>query len=130
MSQSKIYRDFPNTGITLISYISQHDDFIIDAPTDDAFELVNRLTEVLREIGLETNPTKTKVLYGGDEIPNPLNDLATDNYTNEGLVFGGMPFGTDDFISNFLSRNVKDDEETCQRMMDNSDETNKGACFS
>jgi hypothetical protein len=40
------------------------------------------------------------------------------------------PFGTDDFIINFLSRNVKDYEETYQRMIDNSDETNVGACFS
>ena len=125
--ENNLFKDFSDCQIFAI-----HDDISFRAPIGRIVHLYNRLVLLLEELGLAVNGNKTKVLFRGDANDPRLTELRqiTDQFSSEGMVFGGLPFGSDMFIKNFLISKIEEYEAIVNKVISNSADRNAGTVFS
>ena len=95
-----------------LSFRLIHDDILIHGTPSQLETFYNKLNTAFKKAGLEFNIEKTKILYnealdnGELEILKKFAatfDKDINSILNkEGLIFGGLPFGTDKFIKEML----------------------------
>jgi hypothetical protein len=131
LKESKLFSDFADCQINAL-----HDDTAFRAPIARALPLFRRIVELYGELGLVVNNDKTEVLVRGDLEDNGYRrSLAgvmeiTDKIRSDGMVFGGIPFGYDRYVENFVESKVEEYENLASKMMENSTGLNVGSVFS
>ena len=118
-----------------LSFRSAHDDMLIHGTPAEIVSFYNKLIIAFNKAGLELNKSKTKILHNKsmeDSHWNVLLEFAmqfvrtavdsgdTDGpiLTRDGLIFCGLPFGTDSFINQMLYDKFKDWESDVAMMME------------
>ena len=128
---NNLFTDFSDCEINAI-----HDDTIFRAPVTRALDLFRRIIELYKELGLEINQNKTQVLFRGDtqniENVRGLQGLTqiTENISNSGMIFGGIPFGYDGYVLEHVISKVNEYEQLANKLRLNSTGKNIGTIFS
>ena len=126
-----LFTDFADCQITAL-----HDDTTFRAPIARALPLFHRIVELYGELGLEVNGGKTEILFRGDTVNiDTIPGLAgvsqiTQKIRNDGMVFGGLPFGYDQYVFAHVKSKVEEYETLANKMMENSIGDNVGSVFS
>ena len=128
LEDNNLFTDFADCQINAI-----HDDTIFRAPVSRALALFRRIIELYKNLGLEINQDKTEVFYRGNirEVPE-LNGLTliTDKISDNGMVFGGIPFGYTRYVLDYVISKVHNYEDLANKLILNSTVLNNGSVFS
>ena len=128
LKDKNLFTDFADCQINAI-----HDDTVFRAPVTRALALFRRIIELYKELGLEINEDKTEVLFRGNiqDIPE-LNGLThiTNKISDSGMVFGGIPFGYNRYVLDYVISKVHEYESVANKLVRNSTELNIGTVFS
>ena len=87
-----------------------HDDMLIKGSLTEIQNLIELITTAFTDAGLKFNKSKTEVFHHSkinQEVKKNLKAWANEFHDDiklkeDGLIFGGLPFGTDDFITETL----------------------------
>ena len=87
-----------------------HDDMLIKGSLTEIKNLIELITTAFTDAGLKFNKSKTEVFHHSkinQEVKKNLKAWANEFHDDiklkeDGLIFGGLPFGTDDFITETL----------------------------
>ena len=112
-----------------LSFRSVHDDMLIHGTPAEIISFYNKLIIAFNKAGLEFNKSKTKILHNvcmDESHWQVLDNFVMEDFdetdesilTEDGLIFGGLPFGTDSFINQMLYDKFKDWESDVAMMME------------
>ena len=120
LSEAKVLDAIGSSTTTLLRLL--HDDMLYKGTPDEIANLTKLITTALSKAGLDLNKTKTEVLH--HESISPAGKEKVLQWANkfdkniilqcEGLIFGGIPFGTD----NFITKTLKSKFESFSKLMD------------
>ena len=106
LKQHKVLNQFDDSKT--LSFRLIHDDILIHGTPSEIQTFYTNLKIAFAKAGLEFNMEKTKILYNeviaGEELEilkkfaGTFNSDSNSILNKEGLIFGGLPFGTNNFI--------------------------------
>ena len=112
LKKEKIFNDSEiNYDTTWIRFL--HDDIVVSGTPKDLQRLHVILVKALKKCGLDLQSKKTKILHHKEILQNNTDktdfenlinvlEVTDDHISTEGAVFGGIPFGNDNYIKDFL----------------------------
>ena len=119
LKQHKVLNQFDDSKT--LSFRLIHDDILIHGTPSEIQTFYTNLKIAFAKAGLEFNMEKTKILYNevieSEELEilkkfaGTFNNDSNSILNKEGLIFGGLPFGTNNFIREMLYERFKKWEE-------------------